>query len=125
MCAKHVISSGLDQVIFLEPYPKSLAFELHSDALEVEKNDRGRYQLYPAVRFEHFFGITPRRYREFFERGKRKTSDGKFVEYFGGQPHPIVDVKFPFYSELETVVMHYIKGEFTSRAVDVDQVASV
>ena len=30
MCAKHIVASGIEKVVFLEPYPKSLAFDLHS-----------------------------------------------------------------------------------------------
>lgn len=86
MCAKHIVASGLKDVIFLEPYPKSLATSLHSDSLSVEQGDRGRYQDFPSVGFQHFFGISPRRYREFFERSKRKSGDGKFEKYTKKNP---------------------------------------
>ena len=37
MCAKHIIASGISRVIFLEPYPKSLATsDLHADAVLIE-----------------------------------------------------------------------------------------
>lgn len=105
MCAKHIVAAGLDKVVFLEPYPKSLAYDLHSDSIMIEGGDRGSYNSFPSVEFEHFFGVSPRRYREFFERGKRKDDNGNFVQYgdpdkFIG-PAPIVDVKFPFYAQLE------------------------
>lgn len=29
MCAKHIVAAGIEEVVFLEPYPKSLAFDLH------------------------------------------------------------------------------------------------
>ncbi len=81
MCAKHIVSSGISKVVFLEPYPKSLASELHSDSIEIEGTDRGAYAKFPAVRFEHFFGVTPRRYRELFERSTRKDGKGNFQKY--------------------------------------------
>ena len=31
VCAKHIIASGIREVVFLEPYPKSLAARLHSE----------------------------------------------------------------------------------------------
>jgi hypothetical protein len=71
----------------------------------IEGGDRGSYNSFPKVEFEHFYGVSPRRYREIFERGKRKGDDGKFVSY--GDPDkatgaaPILDVKFPFYAQLE------------------------
>lgn len=105
MCAKHIIDCGIMNVVFLEPYPKSLASELHNDSLLIEGADRGKYAEFPCVYFQHFFGITPRRYRELFERKKRKDEGGKFVEFSGGCPMPIIDVKVPFYIDIETAVL--------------------
>jgi deoxycytidylate deaminase len=102
MCAKHIVAAGIKNVVFLEPYPKSLAADLHADSIRVEGGDRGHYQSFRAVDFEHFFGVTPRRYREIFERSSRKNErDGTFIDYQHGDPFPIVDVKFPFYVQLE------------------------
>lgn len=33
-CARHVVSAGVYEVQFIEPYPKSRAIDLHSDAIE-------------------------------------------------------------------------------------------
>jgi deoxycytidylate deaminase len=101
ICAKHIVAAGITKVYFLEPYPKSLAFDLHADSIQVEGGDRGHYHEFPAVEFAHFYGVSPRRYREFFERGKRKNDAGEFIEYRLGTPSPIVDIHFPFYSQLE------------------------
>jgi deoxycytidylate deaminase len=101
MCAKHIVSAGVSKVVFLEPYPKSLAFDLHADSIQVESGDRGHYHEFPAVHFEHFYGVSPRRYREIFERGKRKDEQGALREYREDSPCPIIDIKFPFYSQLE------------------------
>jgi tRNA(Arg) A34 adenosine deaminase TadA len=106
MCAKHIVDCGIGNVVFLEPYPKSLASELHNDSLLIEGADRGKYAEFPCVHFQHFFGITPRRYRELFERKKRKDDNGKFVEFGNGGPMPIIDVKVPFYIEIENAVLH-------------------
>lgn len=115
MCAKHIVASGLDKVVFLEPYPKSLAYDLHSDSIMIEGGDRGSYNAFPRVEFEHFFGVSPRRYREFFERGKRKDDDGNFVLYGDPDklvgPAPIMDVKFPFYAQLEAHLTENIQKE--------------
>ncbi|WOH78267.1 anti-phage dCTP deaminase [Bradyrhizobium sp. BEA-2-5] len=114
MCAKHVVAAGIAKVIFLEPYPKSLSAALHGDSVKIEGADRGRYQGYPAVDFMHFHGISHRRYRELFERTKRKDDDGKFLEWHDPHidedtrtryPRPIVDLQFPFYLELEKRTM--------------------
>jgi deoxycytidylate deaminase len=102
MCAKHIVVAGIKNVVFLEPYPKSLAADLHADSIRVEGNDRGHYQSFPAVGFDHFFGVTPRRYREIFERGSRKNEEnGSFIDYQNNEAMPIIDVKYPFYVQLE------------------------
>nr|WP_255714068.1 anti-phage dCTP deaminase [Pelagibacterium xiamenense] len=108
MCAKHIVASGIAKVYYLEPYPKSLVSEIHSDSVEVDGSDRGKYRDYPASRFEHFYGVTPRRYREFFERTKRKK-DGQFVPYsgVGGKPQPIVETYRPSYAQLEQKVIRF------------------
>lgn len=102
MCAKHIVGAGINTVIFLEPYPKSLAFDLHSDSTEIEGSERAQYRSFPAVSFSHFYGITPRRYRELFERkGRKDDQTGDFKPFIHSPPEPIMDVKYPFYSRLE------------------------
>lgn len=32
-CARHIVSAGIDEVQYIEPYPKSRAFDLHGDAI--------------------------------------------------------------------------------------------
>lgn len=102
MCAKHIVAAGVSKVVFLEPYPKSLAFDLHADSIQVEGGDRGHYSAFPSVQFEHFYGVSPRRFKEIFQRTKRKGDGGDLDEYrFGEPPAPIMDIKFPFYAQLE------------------------
>jgi hypothetical protein len=128
MCAKHIVAAGIDKVVFLEPYPKSLTASLHGDSVQIELADRGRHQLYPSVEFTHFHGISHRRYRELFERGKRKDDQGNFSEWTNPlrdqtgeiKPRPIVDLKFPFYLQLEkTTILGYSNflGETTIRKI--------
>ncbi|WP_348522403.1 deaminase, partial [Bradyrhizobium liaoningense] len=59
MCAKHIVAAGIKKVVFLEPYPKSLAVNLHSDSISIEGADRGKYINFPGVSFEHFDGVSP------------------------------------------------------------------
>lgn len=113
MCAKHIVAAGIDKIVFLEPYPKSLAADLHSDSIIIEGGDRGHFHGYPAVKFEHFHGVSPRRYRDMFQRGKRKDEDtGALEKYIGGNiPMPNIDVKYPFYANLEDHVTNIAMRE--------------
>lgn len=110
MCAKHIVAAGVDQVVFLEPYPKSLAGRLHSDSILIEGQERAEYREYPYVEFLHFYGITPRKYREFFEKNKRKDDKGNFQRYVKGLKRPFVDLKSPFYAQLEDSVMSSVRN---------------
>lgn len=97
MCSKHIVASGIAEVVFLEPYPKSLTSDLHSDSVKIEGASRGKYRSFPSVLFTPFHGITPTRYREFFYRGKRKKG-GTFVEYQNSKPQPMfAPISNPFY----------------------------
>lgn len=111
MCAKHIVAAGISNVVFLEPYPKSLAADLHSDSIDIEGAERGKYADFPAVKFEHFFGVTPRRYRELFERSKRKNSDGKFLTYKHDPKKPYIEIKTPVYPVYE---INIIKESYVS-----------
>ncbi|MFT0879654.1 anti-phage dCTP deaminase [Rhodopseudomonas sp. G2_2311] len=107
ICAKHIVGSGIETVYFLEPYPKSAAFTLHPDSIEVEGSTRAHYANFRKVKFTHFHGIAPRRYRDFFEKSVRKDkATGKFQEWAApnNEPRPILDVKVAIYLPLERYV---------------------
>ncbi|MCB1486057.1 MAG: dCMP deaminase [Bauldia sp.] len=118
VCAKHIVAAGIARVVFLEPYPKSLAFDLHSDSITVEGTDRGKYEHYPSVVFEHFYGIAPRRYRDMFPRGKRKNSEGEFRPYISDPPQPVIDLRIPVYTQLESIVVRDLLEIFRRSAGD-------
>lgn len=90
-CAKHLVAAGVERVVFIEPYPKSKAVELHYDSVTMNPADVGK------VLFEHFTGISPRRYRDIFEKQKRRNSDGTLREWYEGEPAPRLDDRGPFH----------------------------
>jgi len=66
-CARHIITAGIDEVQFIEPYPKSKATALHDDAITVDSKD----WIAPSkggshVLFRPFVGVAPRLYRRVF-----------------------------------------------------------
>jgi deoxycytidylate deaminase len=79
-CTRHLIAAGVSSVTYIEPYPKSRARDLHSDAIcfiEDEGKKSGRIPFLP------FVGIGPRRYLDLFSldlstgrKIKRKEDDG-------------------------------------------------
>lgn len=109
ICAKHIVASGITRVVYLEPYPKSYASELHSDAIQVERSGDAS-----KVVFEPFIGVSPFRYRDFFEKGKRKYSGGLAKKWHKNQGDPMIDVYFPSYFEAELEVVDSIKDDLDS-----------
>lgn len=105
MCAKHIVASGISKVVFLEPYPKSLTSDLHSDSVKVEGNTRGNYSNFNYVLFSSFYGITPRRYREFFYRAKRKDKTGSYQEFGKDGPSLMFPDSGPYYANRESDVV--------------------
>jgi deoxycytidylate deaminase len=89
-CARAIVTAGVDEVQYIEPYPKSLALELHSDAVTVDRRDReGREWIAPSkggrkVKFSVFTGVAPRLYPRAFLKD-RSLKDGESGEYRMGQ----------------------------------------
>ncbi|MDQ4144703.1 MAG: hypothetical protein M3198_13360 [Actinomycetota bacterium] len=70
-CARHIIGVGIMRVVFVEPYSKSRASDLHAHDLRLGDStaDQGG-----AVRFDPFRGVAPRRYLEFFDMRARERA---------------------------------------------------
>ena len=75
-CAKHIVAAGIKKVVFIEPYPKSKAFELHQDSIFLanEGNVSGENG---KVKFMPFVGVGPRRFIDLFSMN---LNSGKIVE---------------------------------------------
>jgi len=72
-CAKHIVSAGLREVIFVEPYPKSLAERLHQDAIAIIEDGT---EVKDRVSVRPFLGVGPRRFLDLFSM---KLSAGQSV----------------------------------------------
>jgi len=99
ICAKHIIAAGIKRVVYIEPYPKSYAEQLHGDAIIVGKS------LDPnKVVFEPFIGIAPYRYRDLFARERRKNDAGDYQAWVDGEPRPIIKYTVATYVQNEGAV---------------------
>jgi cytidine deaminase len=108
LCAKHIVSSGIRRVVFIEPYPKSYASDLHKDSIAVSEKSDGK------VLFEPFIGVSPYRYRDLFEKGKRKYSGGIALKWNGGERRPMIEVYYPSYFEAEAYIVAALQAEVTA-----------
>jgi hypothetical protein len=103
----------------MEPYPKSKAPELHSDEIEIEANSGGT-----KVSFQPFIGISPVRYREIFQKGRRK-SGGAAKAWYHDEPKPMLDVEFPSYPYSEVWALRLLLGTTEAEEAPTDGRPSV
>jgi deoxycytidylate deaminase len=78
-CARHIVAAGIKAVYFVEPYGKSLASELHSDAIDHAADSHvGAGGRDGKVAFLHFEGVAPARFSAlFFSLDSRKDAGGR------------------------------------------------
>lgn len=110
-CAKHIVASGIDTVVFLEPYPKSFVNHLYPDSIEVDPPEQSSQR----VVFKQFIGITPVRYSKLFKKASSKNAYGYVTFWDPETATPSVGEMFqeqedrePAYLKdfLETVLEH-------------------
>lgn len=73
-CAKHIIAAGLQKVIYLEPYPKSKAKDLHGEEIELESTGGSANE--GKIVFMAFTGVAPRQYECVFSMSARGVKRG-------------------------------------------------
>jgi cytidine deaminase len=85
-CAKHIVAAGIERVVYIEPYPKSLVPDLYQDSIVVDSDTSPTAK----VRIQPFVGIAPKRYGEWFAlmHQKRKLKDGTVAIWHPNQAIP-------------------------------------
>ncbi len=67
-CARHIVAAGITNVVYIEPYRKSLATTLHSDAITENVEETGK------VVFRQYDGVAPTNFLKLFRPvADRKT----------------------------------------------------
>lgn len=122
-CARLIVTNGIERVVYIEPYPKSRALELHRDAIFGFDDTRSPGcphadcgELH-AVRFEPFLGIGPHRYAELFSittragiARERKTRDsGERIAWDPKTSLPRIEMLPLSYLELEAKALYQLK----------------
>ena len=91
-CARHLLGAGVQRVVYIEPYAKSAALDLHTDGITVdtvqnEKKKNSTSGIGAKIPFESFVGIGPRRYGDLFPmspnygRKVERKRDGKVIDW--------------------------------------------
>jgi len=106
-CTKHILAAGIKRVVYIEPYPKSKAKDLHQNEIEIEKETPGRVSFMP------FIGISPHRYRDIFQKTiKRKNDDGTAKRWLQGSERPTIENPSTAYVEREPEEYSRLLGKF-------------
>lgn len=110
-CTRHIIAAGIKRVIFIEPYPKSLAKELHEDAITVDKEKPTKQR----VPFEPFVGVGPRRFFDLFSmklsRGYEmvRKNKGEIVNWERSKAMPRIQMLPSSYIQREQLAADRVK----------------
>lgn len=79
-CARHIVTAGVEEVQYIEPYPKSRAISLHKDAIQQNStlwmpHTTGKRDVNTKVLFRAFTGVAPRLYRRAFAYDRKLKDD--------------------------------------------------
>jgi len=100
-CAAHIVTAGVDEVQYIEPYPKSRALALHDDAIATEPmNDwKAPSEGGHKVLFRPFSGVSPRLYERAFLKDRelkdKNTGKMKFHPPRWGTPWHLSRASYP------------------------------
>lgn len=122
-CARLIVTAGVRKVVYIEPYPKSRALELHRDAIygyddaSAPHCDDGDCNEVHAVRFEPFVGIGPHRFTDLFSmttsagiaRERKIKSSGDRIRWDAKTAIPKVEMLPLSYLDLEAKVLYQLK----------------
>ncbi len=69
-CARHIVAAGIAEVVFIQPYKKSMATKLHHDSLTEEPRGENR------TLFRQYGGVAPKHFARLFRQRSERKSDG-------------------------------------------------
>jgi deoxycytidylate deaminase len=108
-CCRHIIAAGIAKVVYIEPYAKSKASVLHSDAISIDETEEGKIPFMP------FIGVGPRRYFDLFSLKLstgypiERKRDGKLVEWERSTAPPRLQLQPGSYLDRERLAWANVK----------------
>ena len=89
LCSRHIISSGIREVVYIEPYPKSLTATLYHREIRTDESESGLGAGDARVLFRPFKGISPILYQRVFAYRKRKDEYGAIAKWLPDVSVPV------------------------------------
>ncbi len=109
-CARHIVASGITKVFYFEPYEKSLAKDLHSDAIAFEVEE-SKDQNPKRVEFLHFEGVSPRQFHNMFRAVSRKNKTGKYESIMIQEADKVIPEYLDSYQDFEAKAVSHLVSE--------------
>ena len=102
-CARHIVAAGIERVIYVEPYAKSLALDLHKDSITIDE------ECDDKVKFLQYEGFAPRTSLKLFSSVDRERKEnGRFVEANPKSAKPIFASPLDSYTMTENRVIEML-----------------
>lgn len=108
LCARHIISSGIESVVYIEPYPKSLTETLYHREIASESSGSADVKGLGQVAFRSFRGVSPTLYQRVFAYRKRKDAYGAIAKWVPDNAMPAGAVSKAVRSEFEVFVANQV-----------------
>ena len=112
ICARHILASGIHEVVYIEPYPKSLTDILYSNQIDTS----GEAHKENKVKFRPFCGVAPRAYQFLFcNITERKLQSGYVYQWSKREADPKFNQYVASYILLEDDVLRYNVDHITNK----------
>lgn len=126
-CARHIIGAGIAKVVYIEPYPKSKAKELHDDAIQLGESARSCTNPH-AIPFVPFVGISPSKYPSLFtakpvysREVDRKLTNGQAIDWQRSRTQLRSSMVSISYLDRETRAIARLNKTFKQRSLHLEE----
>lgn len=102
-CARHIVAAGIKQVVYVEPYPKSLALGLHGDAVTENEDEPEK------VLFRQYEGIAPASQDRLYPLREERKRDGAWNRIPANRAKPLFRPALDSFIEREQLVVERLK----------------
>lgn len=100
-CARHIIAAGIKEVLYIEPYRKSLAMKLHDDAISESEAAGDNF-----VKVLPYDGVAPSKYLALFKmRPDGRKIEGKMIKIAAKDAKPKLEKSLEALPALEGIVV--------------------
>jgi deoxycytidylate deaminase len=112
-CARHIIAAGISRVFYIEPYEKSLAWQLYGEEIVLDDATidpvKGKLKILP------FEGVAPQQYIELFKEREKKER-GKLKEINLKNSKPISEQLMDSFTDYEDKVVLNLRNSMPALA---------